>query len=75
MAARSIGYEGVAQMTGLKVRTIKSLVASQGIPHFRYSPRVVRFDPDKVEAWMRDRAVEPASVPACNSNVQSLEKT
>ncbi len=58
-------YQDVAKRLGLPVGTVYSMVCRHKIPHLRLGGRLVRFDPQAVEAWVKDRSVDvgPAERP------------
>jgi excisionase family DNA binding protein len=64
MANRTVGYAGAQLRTGLTNRTLRHLVATNRIPHIRYSARVVRFDETELEAWVATHRRGPAKVAA-----------
>lgn len=51
----SMGYASLHTMTGLSIRTLRHLVATEQIPHVRYSKGVVRFDEAEIEEWLAPR--------------------
>ena len=51
------GYERLAAITGIKVDTLYAMVNQGRIPCRRFSKRLVRFDPDEIEAWLNSKAV------------------
>jgi excisionase family DNA binding protein len=54
---RYVGYPGAEEFTGLKRNTLYAMVHHHRIPHIRLSSRMVRFDLDELESWMRSRSV------------------
>lgn len=58
---RTVGYPGASLLTGLKVRSLRRLVAARRIPHIRYSDRVVRFDAAELEQWVAEKTVKVAA--------------
>lgn len=52
-----MSYDGLALRTGLPVLTLRRLVARGQIPHIRYSARVIRFERDAIDAWIKARTV------------------
>jgi excisionase family DNA binding protein len=53
-------YPELAQALNLPVGTLYSKVASHSIPHVRLGRRLVRFDTDKIAAWLRAQEIAPA---------------
>ena len=45
-------YEEMAQRLGIAQGTLYSWVSRKRIPHVRFGPRCVRFDPKEVEEWV-----------------------
>ncbi len=43
---------------GLTARQVLDLARQGRLPHIRYSPRIVRFDLDDIEAWCDDKKVQ-----------------
>jgi excisionase family DNA binding protein len=58
-------YREAAGVLGLKLGTLYALVSRNAIPHVRLSARIVRFDAEKLSAWVADKSFtpEPAEVP------------
>lgn len=44
---------------GLTARQVLDLARQGRLPHIRYSPRIVRFDVDDIEAWIEARKQGP----------------
>ena len=53
-------YSEAASRLGLKLGTLYALVHARRIPHIRLGPRLVRFRPCELEAWVRAHSVEQA---------------
>ena len=51
------GYTEAAAYLGLKVSTLRSLVCRKQVPHIRLTPKLVVFDRDALDAFMREKAV------------------
>lgn len=49
------GYAAASAWTGLCRGTLRALVSRNQIPHRRLAPRLVVFDRDELERWMRGR--------------------
>jgi excisionase family DNA binding protein len=47
-----LGYREAAQLLGVPRGTLYAWVSEGRIPHIRFSGRMVRFDPDEIEAWI-----------------------
>ncbi len=60
MEADYITYEQAAQVLGLKVNTLYSMVATKRVPHVRLGPRLVRFSRKALAEWLATHAVQPA---------------
>lgn len=76
MAIKStMSYTGLAVRTGLNVRTLRRLVATGKVPHIRYSARVVRFDRDAIEAWLKTRMVAHVETSAPSSPIADQVST
>ena len=45
----------VAELLCISPKTVYNLAASGTLPCVRLSPRVVRFDPDRLEQWVKDQ--------------------
>lgn len=57
MTESLIGYDELARMLGIKKGTAYSWVSRHQIPHVRLSARLVRFDPEIVKEWLKEREV------------------
>lgn len=55
---RLVDYSSAARILDLKLGTLQSMVARRQIPHLRLGPRLVRFDPEQLHAWLRQRSVD-----------------
>lgn len=47
-----LGYEEAARRLGLRLPTLRTLVHRGQIPYIRLAPRIVRFAPADLEAWI-----------------------
>lgn len=52
-----VDYSAAAQYLGLKVGTLRSMVARKQVPHIRLGPQLVRFDLAELEKWLREHSV------------------
>lgn len=52
-----IDYAGAELITGISRATLASMVNRKQIPHIRLGPRMVRFDPRELRAWIDSRRV------------------
>jgi predicted site-specific integrase-resolvase len=50
--------EQVAEFIGVQPGTIKIWVMKKSIPYIKPSPRVLRFDPDKIRKWLKEKSRE-----------------
>jgi excisionase family DNA binding protein len=50
-------YPGAAEVTGLKIPTLQSMVCRKQIPHYRLGKRLVIFSRRELVQWMADRSV------------------
>ena len=53
-------YQQVADRYGFKLGTLACWVARKQIPHKRLSPRMVKFDPAELDAWLATKSVPVA---------------
>lgn len=51
-------YKAAAAHTGIPEGTLRAMVSTKTIPHIRIGPRMVLFDTDQLDAWLRERTVE-----------------
>lgn len=56
-----LNYRDAAQMLGIPVGTLRSMVCRRQVPHIRISPRVVVFDVAALEEWIAVRRVDVAN--------------
>lgn len=52
-----MGYDEAAKYLGVKVATLRSLVCRKQIPHVRLTPRLVVFDRDQLDEFIRAKSV------------------
>lgn len=57
MTTRYVGYREAAEMFGIRLATLYSLVHERRIPHRRLGKRLVRFSVDDLEAWFDEHRV------------------
>lgn len=48
-------YADVAEFIGCTERHVRNLIRKHGLPYLRAGARSVRFDPEHVMAWVRQR--------------------
>jgi predicted DNA-binding transcriptional regulator AlpA len=58
---RLLDYTGLSEVTGLPVRTLRTLTCRGTIPHVRLGHRIVRFVPSKVQKALQKREVKEVS--------------
>ena len=56
-----LNYREAAQLLGIPVGTLRSMVCRRQVPHIRISPRIVVFDVDALEEWISLRRVGVAN--------------
>lgn len=57
MERQMLSVEEVAEVTGLRPRTIRRHVAAGNFPQpIRINKRVVKWNPERISAWVRRRA-------------------
>lgn len=54
---RRLNYAEAAAYIGVKVPTLRSMVCRKQVPHIRLSGKLVRFDVDELDAWLRAHSV------------------
>jgi excisionase family DNA binding protein len=54
-----ITYRDVADMLGVRLGTVYSMVARRQIPFVRVGRRLVRFSKARISSWLEARSVEP----------------
>ena len=59
LVATLLNYAETSQLLGVKTNTLYAWVSRRVIPFVRLSPRVVRFRPEDLEAWVNERNVLP----------------
>ena len=52
-----LDYKALAKLLGLPVGTIHAWVHNKKIPHYRLGPRLVRFDAEEIQGWLRAKYV------------------
>jgi len=53
-----LSYRAAAEMLGLPLGTVYSLVCQRRIPHHRLGPRLVRFQKEDLEQWLTEHRVD-----------------
>jgi excisionase family DNA binding protein len=53
-----VNYHGLSELTGLPVRTLRTLAHRGTIPHIRLGHRLVVFVPSKVQKALQKREVK-----------------
>jgi excisionase family DNA binding protein len=56
---KMLTYQEVAARLSLPKGTIYSMVSRHELPFTRLGKKIVRFDEERLEAWIRERCVEP----------------
>ena len=59
-----VGYQKAAELLGIKLPTLYSWVSLGRVPHVRFGPRCVRFDPCELSYWIKAHAVESTKAKA-----------
>lgn len=54
-------YADLCERLGIRPGTAYAWVCQGRIPFIRFSNRFVRFDPERIEAWLREREQEPTA--------------
>ena len=54
-----LDYSEAAALLGVPKGTLYALVHQNRVPHIRLGKRFVRFDEDRLRAWMREHSAEP----------------
>ncbi len=54
---KPLTYSEAAAFLNVKVQTLRSMVCRRQVPHIRLSGKMVRFDADELERWLRARSV------------------
>ena len=57
-----LNYSQAAALLGVPKGTLYALVHQNRVPHIRLGKRFVRFDEERLRAWMREHRVEPLQV-------------
>ena len=52
-----LNYREAAQLIGIPIGTLRSMVCRRQVPHIRISPRIVVFDYAAIESWIAARRV------------------
>lgn len=57
--AEFLTVKQVSELTGLAKQTIYTEVYKRSIPFIHFGPRLLRFEREKIEAWMLNRPFKP----------------
>lgn len=57
--SKLLDYKALSQLLSVPVSTLYAWVHLRRIPFIRFSSRFIRFDPEKIEAWLREREQGP----------------
>ena len=49
--------KGIAEKFGISVSSVNNYMR-QGMPYYRIGSKLVRFDPEEVEKWLKERGKE-----------------
>lgn len=49
--------KGIAEKFGISVSSVNNYMR-QGMPYYRIGSKLVRFDPEEVEKWLKERVKE-----------------
>lgn len=55
--SKRIDYTAAAEILGVGVGTLRSMVHRKQVPHIRMGPKLVRFDRDELEQWLHAHSV------------------
>lgn len=55
--SKRITYADAAAYLGIKVGTLRSMVARKQVPHIRLGGKLVRFDVAELDAWIKQHSV------------------
>lgn len=55
--SKRINYSAAAELLGVGVPTLRSMVHRKQVPHIRMGPKMVRFDRDELEQWLKAHSV------------------
>lgn len=59
MEKRYLSVKEVCELTGLSKSTIYCEIYKRCIPYFKLGPRIVRFDREEIEEWIKNRPFKP----------------
>ena len=60
MDDQKLTYKQIAELWGIPMGTLYTLVFQKRIPHIRLGKRFVRFSKAEVDAWMKSHEVKAA---------------
>jgi excisionase family DNA binding protein len=63
MSTTLLDYSAAAALLNMSQGGLRALVSRNGVPHYRISERVVRFDERELLEWLRSRRVPARSIP------------
>lgn len=52
-----LNKKGIAEKFGISVSSVNNYMR-QGMPYYRIGSKLVRFDPEEVEKWLKERGKE-----------------
>jgi excisionase family DNA binding protein len=55
--SKRINYTDAAELIGVGVGTLRSMVHRKQVPHIRLGAKLVRFDRDELERWLNEHSV------------------
>lgn len=64
-------YPEAARYVGIPLGTMYALVSKRLIPHIRLGPRLVLFDREELDAWVKSKGV-PEDLPAAQISAHPL---
>jgi excisionase family DNA binding protein len=59
MEIENLNYKQVAELLGVPIGTVYSMVFRQQLPHLRIGPRNVRFVKSEIKSWINSRRILP----------------
>ena len=55
--SQRLTYQAAADLIGVNVSTLRSMVCRKQVPHYRLGKKLVRFDRDELERWLAAHSV------------------
>ena len=55
--SKRINYADAAAYIGVKVQTLRAMVCQKRVPHIRLGGKLVVFDVEMLDEWLRSRVV------------------